>query len=75
MGGWAHLAHPFSDTMIPDEEPHVVTQHARGEVQQLALLTLLGAAALNIRPNLTTQFNGRKSMHQRASSGMFVSIR
>ena len=53
MGGLAHLAHPFSDTIIPDEEPHVVTQHARGEVQQLTLLTLLDTASLDIRPNLT----------------------
>ena len=75
MGGLAHLAHPFSDIIILDEEPHVVTQHARGAVQQLTLLTLLGTAALNIRPNLTAQFNGRKSMHQLASSGMFLSIR
>jgi len=61
--------------MIPDEEPHGVTPHARGAVQQLTLWTLLGTAALNIRPNLTAPFNGRKPMHQRASSGMFLSIR
>ena len=61
--------------MIPDEEPHVVTQHARGEVLQLTLMTLLGTASLNIRPHLTGRFDCRKPMHQHASSGMFLSIR
>jgi hypothetical protein len=60
--------------MIPDEEPHVVTQYARSEVQQLTLFTLLGTTSLNIRPNLTARFDSRKPMHQRASSGMFLSI-